>query len=99
MQRPTSNRKLAVVYGRVSSAEQAKEGFSIPAQLKLLTGYAGREGIQVVEEFLDVETAKVPGRPGFNEMVQFLTGEAKKPDRGSRCRIILVEKPTAFTAT
>jgi site-specific DNA recombinase len=34
-QRPT-----AVMYARVSSKEQEKEGFSIPAQLKLLRGYA-----------------------------------------------------------
>ncbi len=29
-------RKQAVIYARVSSKEQEKEGFSIPAQLKLL---------------------------------------------------------------
>jgi hypothetical protein len=28
-------RKQAVIYARVSSKEQEKEGFSIPAQLKL----------------------------------------------------------------
>ena len=28
----------AVIYARVSSKEQEKEGFSIPAQLKLLRG-------------------------------------------------------------
>ena len=33
-------RKTAVIYARVSSKEQEKEGFSIPAQLKLLTNYA-----------------------------------------------------------
>jgi site-specific DNA recombinase len=31
-------RKQAVIYARVSSKEQEKEGFSIPAQLKLLKG-------------------------------------------------------------
>ena len=29
-------RKHAVIYARVSSKEQEREGFSIPAQLKLL---------------------------------------------------------------
>ena len=56
-----SSRK-AVVYVRVSSAEQEKEGFSIPAQLKLLQGYAASHGIKVVQEFIDVETAKHPWR-------------------------------------
>ena len=35
-----SARKQAVIYARVSSKEQEKEGFSIPAQLKLLKDYA-----------------------------------------------------------
>lgn len=30
----------AVIYARVSSKEQEKEGYSIPAQLKLLKDYA-----------------------------------------------------------
>ena len=33
-------RHHAVIYARVSSKEQEKEGFSIPAQLKLLKEYA-----------------------------------------------------------
>jgi len=78
----------AVLYARVSSDEQEKEGFSIPAQQKLLRGYAADNGIRVLREFVDVETAKVAGRTGFNEMVDFL----KRQDRGSRCRAILVEK-------
>ena len=32
----TTQREDAVKYGRVSSKEQEKEGFSIPAQFKLL---------------------------------------------------------------
>ena len=39
-----SRLREGVVYARVSSKEQEKEGFSIPAQLKLLRDYAlGRE--------------------------------------------------------
>ena len=51
-------RKQAVVYARVSSKEQEKEGFSIPAQLKLLKVYAAAQGFAVVQEYVDVETAK-----------------------------------------
>ena len=40
----------AVLYARVSSKEQEKGGFSIPAQLKLLKDYAAREGLSVVKE-------------------------------------------------
>ncbi len=92
MQRSTFIRRLAVLYARVSSDEQEKEGFSVPAQLKLLREYALSEGIEIVEEFIDVESAKVPGRPNFNRMIEFIAGEAKKSDGSDRCRIILVEK-------
>ena len=73
------------MYVRVSSKEQ-EQGFSIPAQRQLLNEYAQREGIQVVQEFEDVETAKRAGRTAFGEMVAFLRKSA------SSCRILLVEK-------
>jgi len=78
--------KRVVIYARVSSKEQAEEGFSIPAQLKLLRDYAGQSGLAVTQEFVDVETAKTTGRPGFAEMVQFLSRSR------NTCRTILVEK-------
>ena len=64
--------KQAILYARVSSKEQEKEGFSIPAQLKLLKRYAAAQGFSVAQEYVDVETAKQTGRPGFGEMVAFL---------------------------
>jgi len=82
---PGSARRHAVVYARVSSKEQEKEGFSIPAQLKLLRDYALAEGFHVVEEYVDVETAKQAGRSSFGEMVDYLR-------QHSEARIILVEK-------
>src|SRR5215831_5648519 len=45
----------AVIYARVSSKDQEKEGFSIPAQLKFLYDYAARNELAVVREFVDVE--------------------------------------------
>ena len=50
-------RKQAVIYARVSSKEQEKEGFSIPAQLKLLKEYAAAQRFKVAQEYVDVETA------------------------------------------
>ena len=75
----------AVKYGRVSSKEQEKEGFSIPAQWKHLDHYAQAEGFRVVREFVDVETAKKPGRTGFDEMIKFLK-------RSASVHVLLVEK-------
>ncbi len=77
--------KRAVAYARVSSKEQEKEGYSIPAQLKLLTDYASAEGFVVTNEYVDVETAKQAGRSAFNEMAVWLRAN---PD----VSVILVEK-------
>src|SRR5438128_9150564 len=77
--------KTTVLYARVSSKEQEREGFSIPAQLKLLREYAFRNDLRLVREFVDVETAKTSGRQNFEEMVKFF-----KHNRD--CRIVLVEK-------
>jgi site-specific DNA recombinase len=82
---PLATRKQAVIYGRVSSKEQEKEGFSIPAQLKLLKEYASAHGFTVAEEYVDVETAKQSGRSAFGEMVAYLRARPS-------VRVLLVEK-------
>jgi site-specific DNA recombinase len=80
-----TNRKQAVIYARVSSKEQEKEGFSIPAQLKLLKDYASAQGFTVAREYVDVETAKQTGRAAFGEMVAYLKAHPA-------VRVLLVEK-------
>jgi site-specific DNA recombinase len=74
-----------VIYARVSSKEQEKEGFSIPAQLKLLKEYAAAQRFAVAEEYVDVETAKQTGRAAFGEMVAYLKAHPS-------IRVLLVEK-------
>jgi site-specific DNA recombinase len=81
----SSARKQAVIYVRVSSKEQEKEGFSIPAQLKLLKEYAAAQGFAVANEYVDVETAKQTGRTSFGEMVTHLKAHPL-------IRVLLVEK-------
>ena len=61
-----------VIYARVSSREQEREGYSIPAQLRLLHEYARKHGFRVVREFVDIESAKNPGRREFGNMLRFL---------------------------
>ncbi len=75
----------AVLYARVSSKEQEEEGFSVPAQLKLLREHAQRKELQVAREFTDAETAKQAGRTGFNEMLAYLK-------ENSQVRYLLCEK-------
>jgi site-specific DNA recombinase len=85
-------RKTAVIYARVSSKEQEKEGFSIPAQLKLLTNYAAGQGFTVVQKYVDVETAKQTGRSGFAEMVNHFKKQYKPTTQKESHPVLLVEK-------
>jgi site-specific DNA recombinase len=77
--------KEAVIYARVSSKDQEREGYSIPAQRKTLMEYAPKIGFQVVREFVDVETAKCAGREQFGAMISFLR-------QNPQCRTVIVEK-------
>lgn len=67
------SQKNCVLYTRVSSKEQEKEGFSIPAQQKLLRTYAIESQFLVAKEFQDIETARQSGRVGSADMMNFLT--------------------------
>lgn len=79
--------KSAVIYARVSSDRQEKEGFSIPAQIEYLKEYAVKNSIHVEKIFSESETAKRAGRKAFNEMLTYLeqnninTILAEKTDR------------------
>ena len=83
--RGSPDERQAVIYARVSSKEQEKEGYSIPAQLKLLRKYAASEGFVVQQEFVEAETAKRAGRTAFGQMAEFLRDN---PD----CGTLVVEK-------
>jgi site-specific DNA recombinase len=78
--------KKAIAYTRVSSKEQLKEGFSIPAQESLLKRYAAEHDLTIVASFSDDETAKARSvRADFTRMVEHLRDHPKD-------RILLVEK-------
>ncbi len=80
----TPSATTAVLYARVSTAEQEREGFSIPAQVELLRNYAQQQGVDILEEFIDIESAARAGRTAFGQMMQFVAQR--------QCRAILVEK-------
>ena len=75
----------AVIYARVSSNRQEKEGFSIPAQIKLLEDYAEKHSLNIVKIFQESETAKKAGRKQFNAMLSFL-------NKNKDVQNVLVEK-------
>ncbi len=73
------------MYVRVSSKEQEREGFSIPAQKKFLRDYAIENGFTVVKVFEESESAKSAGRTQFKHMLTFLKAN-------SEVKIVLAEK-------
>ena len=76
---------LRIIYVRVSSREQKQEGYSIPAQKKLLKEYAKANDFEIVKEFEDDETAKSAGRTGFGQMIEYI-------EDNPNVKSILVEK-------
>jgi site-specific DNA recombinase len=65
-----------IIYVRVSTADQAKEGYSIPEQLERLKKYCEAMDWTIVETFID------PGysggsldRPGLKDMIRFIKAE------------------------
>jgi len=77
--------KEGIIYVRVSSREQKQEGYSIPAQKKLLKEYAKANDFEIVKEFEDDETAKSAGRTGFGQMIEYI-------EDNPNVKSILVEK-------
>lgn len=74
-----------VIYARVSSREQEREGYSIPAQVKLLEEYAKHHDLTIVQSFSEAETAKSSGREEFNRMLDYIRNNPET-------KAILVEK-------
>ncbi len=61
-----------VTYARVSSKDQETEGYSIPSQIKLLKKYARKNNLKIVQEFIEVESAKKSGRYNFDKMLSYI---------------------------
>jgi DNA invertase Pin-like site-specific DNA recombinase len=64
-------RMRAAVYARVSTEDQAKEGFSIAAQLKRLNSYCKARGWQVVSEYVDEGySGREVKRPAYRRIME-----------------------------
>src|SRR3989304_5979639 len=78
------------LYARKSTDVEDKQVLSIDAQLTELRSFAREQGLDVIEEFIEKQSAKVPGRPIFGQMLRRIErGEANgivswHPDRLAR---------------
>ena len=95
------------LYARKSTDVEDKQVLSIEAQLTELREFAKRENLEIVEELVEKQSAKIPGRPIFNEMfARIERGEANgilawHPDRLARNsvdggKIIYCKVPTSL---
>src|ERR1035437_3639369 len=78
------------LYARKSTDVEDKQVLSIEAQLQELRDYAKIENLDIAHEFIEKQSAKIPGRPIFNEMMRCIEkGDADSilswhPDRLAR---------------
>ena len=82
--------KKYFIYARKSTDDKDHQIRSLPDQLAELRELARKEQLDVVDTFIEKQTAKVPGRPVFAEMLDRIeAGEASgilawHPDRLAR---------------
>src|SRR4051794_39910318 len=78
------------IYARKSTDDLTRQVRSIGDQIAELRELADRESLCVIDVLVEKQTAKVPGRPVFNEMIERIeAGEAAgilawHPDRLAR---------------
>jgi len=60
------------LYIRKSTDEVDRQVLSLEAQMAELREFAERESLNIIETFVEKKTAKIPGRPVFNEMMDKL---------------------------
>ena len=77
-------------YCRKSTDEKDKQVLSIDNQLSELKEFASRENLEIIDFLTEAQTAKVTGRPIFNNLIKRIEkGEAQgiiswNPDRLAR---------------
>jgi len=57
------------LYARKSTDVEDKQVLSIEAQVAELRAFAKRENLEIIEELIEKQSAKIPGRPVFNSMM------------------------------
>jgi len=66
------------LYARKSTEDEERQVMSIEAQLAELAEFAKRENIEIAKTFIESKSAKQPGRPIFNDLMNKVY-ESKEP--------------------
>src|SRR5438067_2033021 len=77
----------ALIYTRVSTEDQAREGVSLDAQLAESRRYAARQGWIIAGEFQDVMSGKRDDRPAYQAL---LTEVRRLRAQGRRAAVVVV---------
>src|SRR5437016_12085668 len=75
MKRPNAapNAVVAAAYLRVSTEDQAREGFSIEAQRTRIRAYCAAKGYDLAREFVDDGfSGRTTNRPGFRDLMRVI---------------------------
>ena len=75
------NTQKFFLYARKSTDVEDKQIRSIPDQILELREFAKREGLYISEELIEKQSAKIPGRPVFNSMIERI-------EKGEACGIL-----------
>lgn len=67
-----------IIYCRKSSEAEDRQVLSIDSQLSELQTLAKRENLKIKKVFRESMSAKAPGRPVFNEMMNYIKGNKNK---------------------
>lgn len=69
----------AVIYARVSSLNQVREGHGLQSKKTRCRDYTKNRGYDVVKIFFDDLTGKSTDRPGMSAMLKFLHKNKARP--------------------
>ena len=78
------------LYARKSTDEDDRQVLSIESQITELREFGEKEKLEIVDEYIESKTAKIPGRPIFNKMMERIENNdgygilAWHPDRLAR---------------
>jgi len=70
----------AILYTRVSTDEQRKQGFSLQEQERSLRSFAERSGMEIIGHYQDDYSAKDFNRPQFKKFLQDVETKRIRPD-------------------